>query len=435
MGVALREVTLLSTEIRYSLDGIDLQKMVLATYFIEMDAGVDVLARIKKVFRLIYPGTWTETGASTTEAREKHTVRIVGVYETPSYEVELPADTRKRRFIVQVAVPAADVGGSLALLLSFLAGEILAYGNVKLLDLHFPESYIAHFPGPKFGVEGLRQIVNVYERPLVLAIIKPGQGYTPAQGSSLFLEAARGGADIVKDEELLTDPSYCRRAERIRLYMKAEKQSFEETGERTLYAVNITDRVELLLSNANEAIELGANALMINYLQVGLEATRMVCEDVRVTVPILGHNSGATPVFASTHTGMSASLINGKFPRLCGIDLGIVLSGRGDFPALSERVLLVTRELLSPFCAIRPTLPVVANGIAPGQVTGLIREYGHDIALGAGSTIFGHPLGPAAGSRAFRQAIKAVLEGRKPQDAAEEYQELREALTLWGRGE
>jgi 2,3-diketo-5-methylthiopentyl-1-phosphate enolase len=160
----------------------------------------------------------------------------------------------------------------------------------------------------------------------------------------------------------------------------------------------------------------------------------MLCEDSRITVPLLGHNSGATSVFASTHTGLSSVLINGKIPRLIGVDMGIVLSGRGGFPALRERVLLTAREMLTPFHALRPTMPVIANGITPGLAHALVREYGRDMALGAGSTIFGHPQGPAAGARAFRQAIQAVMDGRDVQAAAEEYPELGEAVRLWGSG-
>jgi len=431
----LGEGYLLSTELRYTLDGIDLQSMIVATYFLELDGGADIIARIRQVSSLIYPGAWTETSGEAQHGWEKHAARILGIYETPPYEIQLQSGVPNRRFIFQIAVPLVDLGESLASLLTFVGGEILAYGNLKLLDLYLPESYTRRFHGPQFGVEGLRQLLNAPERPLVLAILKPSQGYSPQEGASIFFEAARGGVDIIKDEELLFDPAYCRRAERVRLYMAAEKRAFEETGEHTLYAVNITDPADRLIPNALEAIELGANALMVNYMQVGLDMARTLCEDSRVSVPVLGHNSGATSVFASTHTGMSAPLANGKIPRLCGMDMGIVLSGRGGFPALPERVLLLVRELLTPLHAIRPTLPVIANGITPGLAHAVVRAYGRDVALGAGSAIFGHPQGPAAGARAFRQAIQAVVDGRDVQAAAEEHRELGEALRLWGSGE
>ena len=423
---------MLNLELQYSFDGIDLQNVVVATYFMEIDRGDDIVFRARKVASLIYPGAWTDTAGYDLEASKKHAARILGIYETPPYEIELPADSSRRRFIVQLAIPLIDIEWSVASLLTSVAGEILAYSNLKLLDLYLPRSFVEHFKGPKFGVEGLRKLLGVYGRPLLLAIIKPSQGYSPAEGAASFFDAASGGVDIVKDEELLSDPSYCKRVKRVELYRQAEKRAFEETGEHTLYAVNITDRVDRLLPNALEALEAGANALMVNYMAIGLEATQMLCEDSRVTVPILGHNSGVTSIHASTHTGMSSLLINGKLPRLCGVDLGIALSGLGSFPVLPERLLLLVRDMLSPFHNIPPTLPIIANGVTPGRVAGLLRTYGNDIALGAGSAIFGHPQGASAGGRAFRQAITCCLEGRDLDSTLGEYQELSAAVKLWG---
>jgi 2,3-diketo-5-methylthiopentyl-1-phosphate enolase len=422
----------LDPNMRYSFNSIVHEDMIVATYFMEIDKGSDVISRIRKVASLIYPGTWVEVANDAEKAWDKHAARIVSIYETPPYEIEVSSDVQKRQLIAQLAIPLANVDQNLPSLLTSVAGEIQAYGNIKLIDLYLPHSYAEHFSGPKFGVKGIREVLNVQERPLLLAIMKPSQGYTPEEGASLFFGAAVGGVDVIKDEELLSDPGYCRRTERVKLYMAAERQAFEETGEHTLYAVNVTDRVDRLLPNATQAIELGANALMVNYMQVGLDATRMLCEDARIAVPVLGHSSGSTSIFAATHTGMSMPLINGKLPRLCGIDMGIVLSGRGSFPVLKERCLLLVREMLSPFHNVRPVLPIIASGITPGRAGELIREYGSDIALGSGSCIFGHPQGPAAGARAFRQAIRSVTEGRDIESAAKEYQELAKALDLWG---
>ena len=41
-------------------------------------------------------------------------------------------------------------------------------------------------------------------------------------------------------------------------------------------------------------------------------------------------------------------------------------------------------------------------------------------------------MGPAAGARAFRQGIDAVLEGKTLREAGKEYEELGIALDLWG---
>lgn len=52
--------------------------------------------------------------------------------------------------------------------------------------------------------------------------------------------------------------------------------------------------------------------------------------------------------------------------------------------------------------------------------------------IAAGGAIHGHPMGPAAGARAFRQGIDAVCGGISLQEAGKQYKELNAALEAWG---
>lgn len=423
---------MVSSELRYVFNGVDPEGFVIATYYIVADVQDDAVNRVRKVANILYPGTWTPVVGETAEAHERHAPRILGIYETPPYETSVPENVRQRHLVAQIAIPLINLGDTLATLLSAVMGELMAYDNVKLLDLYLPRPYASQYKGPTLGVSGIRKRLDVHDRPLVLAIFKPSQGYTAKQGAEIFYEAAAGGADIVKDDELLTNPDYCRREDRVRHYMEMERRAFEETGEHTLYTVNVTDRPDKLLDNGLKAIELGANAIMVNYTLVGLDATRSLCEDPRVTVPVLGHNTGAFPLYSNPYSGMSITLSNGLLPRLAGVDLGILLIQGGSYPALPERCLLLAREMLSPYYDFQQMLPILAAGVTPGLVDVLLETYGQDVAMGSGSCIFGHPQGPQAGAKAFRQAISAVKLERPLSDAAREYKELEAAIEKWG---
>ena len=52
--------------------------------------------------------------------------------------------------------------------------------------------------------------------------------------------------------------------------------------------------------------------------------------------------------------------------------------------------------------------------------------------IAAGGAIHGHPMGAAAGARAFRQGIDAVCRGESLEEAGREFEELGAALRLWG---
>ena len=58
-----------------------------------------------------------------------------GGYEVPGYQYELPADVTERHFIIRIAFPWQNFGGSLARLLSAVLGNTSSSGKVKLMDL------------------------------------------------------------------------------------------------------------------------------------------------------------------------------------------------------------------------------------------------------------------------------------------------------------
>ena len=63
-----------------------------------------------------------------------------------------------------------------------------------------------------------------------------------------------------------------------------------------------------------------------------------------------------------------------------------------------------------------------------------VDALGPDIVIGSGGGIHAHPDGPAAGAKAFRQAIDAVMAGIKVKDYAKDHKELGVSLGTWGTG-
>ncbi len=80
---------------------------------------------------------------------------------------------------------------------------------MRLQDVIFPQSIIRAHKGPRFGIEDARKILGVYDRPLVCTIVKPKEGLDPAGTPAMAEAAVRGGLDQVKDDETLTDQSFC----------------------------------------------------------------------------------------------------------------------------------------------------------------------------------------------------------------------------------
>jgi 2,3-diketo-5-methylthiopentyl-1-phosphate enolase len=416
-----------------TLDGIDPEKFIVSTYSLETEPSADVLSIAKEIAVGQTTGTWVPVPEETDEIRERHVGRVVGVYETPNNEREIPGDIQKRHFILQIAIPSINLEPQLPMLLSTIAGnDVTITYRLKLLDVRLPADFVKAFGGPKFGIPGIRKILNVMDRPLIVNMIKPCIGISPEVGAELFYRAALGGVDVVKDDEVLANTSYSSIVGRVKAFMEKEKQAFEETGEHTLYAVNITDRVEKIREHAHRVIEAGGNCLMLNFLPAGISTLSMLAEDPSIHLPILAHLDLSGAFFGAPNSGISAPLILGKIPRLSGADMIIYPSPYGKFLFLRESYLRVAHLLRAPFHNVKPVFPAPSGGVHAGNLAPLIRELGIDCMVGVGGGIHGHRMGGTAGARSVRQAIDAIMKKIPLKEAAKEHPELAAALEDWG---
>jgi len=369
-------------------------------------------------------GTWISVSHETEDKKRRFGAKVVSIYEVPDKGADGTAED-ETTYIVQIAYPMDNFGANIPMLLSTAFGNIASSGKVKWLDCALPERYVNQFQGPAFGVSGLRKLLGVYDRPLLNAMIKPNIGWTPKEGAQLFYEAARGGVDVIKDDELLSaDMPFCPMAERVPLFMEMEKRVFEETGEHTLYAVNITDSVAKLRDNALKAIDLGANCLMINYYTVGFDAARMIAEDPEINVPILGHVDFAGAYTASTYTGVSAQLMMCKLIRLAGADFAIYGTPWGKFPVSNKIFQRGFRFFTQDWWNIKPCMMACSGGTTQFIVDDCVKALGTDMIMAAGGAVHGHPDGSFAGAKSMRQAIDAAVQGIDLFEYAKTHKEL-----------
>jgi 2,3-diketo-5-methylthiopentyl-1-phosphate enolase len=136
-------------------------------------------------------------------------------------------------------------------------------------------------------------------------------------------------------------------------------------------------------------------------------------------------------LYPSQYHGIAAPLLLGKLMRLAGADLVL-------FPSPYGSVVMPREENLAIDAALkaagrhRTSFSVPSAGIHPGLTPAIIRDFGQEVVVNAGGGIHGHPMGTAAGGRAFRQAIDAVMKGVGLRDAAQDHEELRTAIERWG---
>ena len=375
-------------------------------------------------------GTWIKVGADSMEKTRRFGSRLVALYEVPDIGCDYQSD-EPPMYIIQIAYPMANFSTSMSALMTILFGNISASGMIRLIDVAFPKKFIAQFQGPKFGVQGMRDVLGVPERPLLNAMIKPNIGWTPDEGADLFYKACKGGVDVIKDDELmLADSAFCPLVERVTKFMAAEKRVFEETGEHSLYAVNISDETAKVRDNAYRVLEAGGNCLMVNVYTTGFDTLKMLADDPNINVPILAHVNFAGTMAAPTYTGISAPLLVGKITRLAGGDFQINGHPFGKFPVSYKMFYRSFKFFTQPWWNIKPMMYACSGGTTQLAVEKIVKAVGTDVMLAAGGGVHGHPDGSEAGAKSMRQAIDAAMAGIPVVEYAKTHAELARMLSF-----
>lgn len=405
---------------------------LVASYYIELSPDVDPYEKAKTFAVGQTIGTWVPVPGITDEMRDRYMGKVIQVFDIPPADLTVqPVGNEKRPYLFQIAYPTHNFGPDFPMLITTLLGnDASTSAQAKLVDICMPKPFLNAFPGPSFGIEGLRNLTGVYDRPLLLNMIKPCTGFTAEVGQKIFYETALGGVDFIKDDELLGNPTFCPLVQRVKAYNAASDAAYEKTGKRTIYVANITAGVGRLEENAKRAVDAGARMLMVNFAAVGYSALQRITE--LVNVPILGHYAGSGPYYEGTYTGISSPLAVGRFPRMAGADVVMINTPYGGYPLKRQKYLRTFHELSMPLGNVKRSLTSVGGGVRPGLVRRFIDDLGADIMLSPGGAIQGHPMGPAAGVRAMFQAIEAAMQQISVEEMAKEHQELRIALDMWG---
>jgi len=413
-------------------EGIDAEQFIIATYLMTLPTkhAMDVAQAIAYEQST---GTWTDVPEDTDAVRAQSVAKVLGVHEVPNFEDKLPEGTVDRTFIVDIAFPAENIHNQFPQMLTAVLGNISMSGKLKVLDIRFPKAFVKSMPGPAFGVEGTRKLIGLATgTPPLCAMFKPCTGASPATLAKMFYELGTGGVNIVKDDELLSDPKFCTIDARLSLMVKEIAKIKAETGRTVLYALNVTDAPLKQAENIERTLKAGANCLMFNVPTIGWASFAEAVKQINGRVPVLAHPDFAGALFGSPHYGLSSQLVLGKFMRMAGADFVVCPSAYGKVPMVPERVLQIGVSLRAPFYDVKPCLPAPSAGMHPGQVQQLLNDFGPDTIVAAGGGYHGHPDGPRAGAKAFVQAVEAWMKKEDVRKAAESKPELKKAIDKWG---
>jgi 2,3-diketo-5-methylthiopentyl-1-phosphate enolase len=400
------------------------REYIIATYLIHGEH--DFHKKAKSIAVGLTAGTWTELP----ETRKKQMAAHLG--EVIEVTGLAPGKDGEQRALCKIGYPVRNLTPDFPALLTTVFGKLSLDGKIKCMDIEAPDSFLDGFPGPRFGIEGIRRKLDVSGRPLLMSIFKQCIGMTLDELEEAYQQQVDGGVDLVKDDEIFFREDYAPAEERIRIFKRINREKEERTGQKTWYAVNLTGPVTQLTDKAKRLAEQGADCFLLNAVPYGLDILHRLAEDPDIDVPVMAHPAFAGAVCSSSDYGLSSPLLLGKLLRWAGADMVLYPSPYGSVAMPKEDALKVAENLRHSSTVHRSSLPAPSAGIHPGLVPAMVRDFGMDLIVNAGGGIHGHPQGSTAGGKAFVEAIGAAVKGRPLEEAAQESPELKLALDKWG---
>ena len=325
--------------------------------------------------------------------------------------------------------------GNMANILSSIAGNVFgldALKRLRLNDVRFPAGLVKGFQGPKFGIDGVRELLRIEGRPLVGTIIKPKLGLKTSDHAEVAYEAWVGGCDIVKDDENLSSQAFNPFEERVAETLEMRDWAESETGERKAYMVNISAETEEMLRRAEIVKAQGGRYAMVDIITCGFSALQTLRKH-DLGLVIHAHRAGHAAFTRSDSHGINMKVI-AKVARIVGVDQLHVGTAVGKMSETREEVLENVEALKRPMHGLKRVLPVASGGLHPGLVPELIELFGTDFVIQAGGGIHGHPMGSRRGATAMRQAVDAVIQGSTLEEYSNKHEELAGALKTWSTG-
>ncbi|MEK6945918.1 MAG: RuBisCO large subunit C-terminal-like domain-containing protein [Nanoarchaeota archaeon] len=411
--------------------------------------------------------------AAATVAAESSTGTWTKVYDGKDSGIPLAGEKRAlaydldyEKFMFKVAYPIDlfeldNISGLFAGIIGNIAGMKMV-SAMRVYDVRLPRRMVEAFPGPKFGVEGIRKILKNKDRFLAITVPKPKIGRTDeeqARLAKILFTSGDGSYEGIKDDENLTNLEFNKFDKRCKLVLEEAKRAEKITGKKKFYLCNLThSNINEMLRRAKHIKSNGGIFFMMDVVTTGFAAVDTMR---RAETGLAIHAHRAMHGFITRDNspgihgkgklyGFSVSMIFlAKIFRLLGVDTlhgGSPLAKMEDYgEAVYIRNILQERNLKphpqipslgQNWYHIKPVWMVASGGLHPGDVESVLKELGNDVIMQFGGGLLGHPQGIEAGVKAVEQAREAYYKKIPLKKFIEKNpnSELAAAINLWGYG-
>ncbi|MBI1346546.1 cupin domain-containing protein [bacterium] len=336
-------------------------------------------------------------------AAAPNSAQLVGQIVSVSADPSSPAHQ-----LVQIQYPAHLAGTHVGQLWNLLFGNISLKRHIRLTRLDFSPQSLVQFAGPRYGIEGLRSQLGVFQRPLLGTALKP-RGSSNEELAELAYQFAMGGGDFVKDDHNLVDDTFEAFGARVDACQQAVERAEQHTGRRCLYAPNLSAPLRQLDRYVEFLLQRGIAAALIAPMLLGFDTTH----DLTRRYPLfwMAHPSLTGCFFHDADHGVDPAVLLGQFLRLIGCDATIFPNHGGRFTFTPEECRAIAQAATEPTPGLKPSWPTPAGGMSFDRIDEMSSAYGADAILLIGGALLSDSQSLAESTRRFRERIEQQFSG------------------------
>ena len=285
----------------------------------------------------------------------------------------------------------------------------VVFGNTSLLpnitveNIELSKEQENWFPGPKFGIEGIRDRLAVYDRPIAFTALKP-MGLPTESFVEEAYRCALGGVDLIKDDHGLVNQTFSNYKERVKAVCTAVEQANKETGKHTAYVPNLSGSFAEIMDRIRFAEDCNAGGIMLAPGLVGYDTLQYVAQ--HTSLPVIAHPAMAGCFLDKGSGGFDCGCIIGLLPRICGADITVFPNYGGRFSLSQQQCKSIVDQCTKPYGNRKTIFPAPAGGMTFEKIPAIKEFYGKDVALLMGGGLFTVSPDLTANCRKFIEVLK-----------------------------
>lgn len=309
--------------------------------------------------------------------------------------------------LVTISFPCEAAGDELTQFLNVLFGNTSIKPGVRVERFDLPPRMLSGYRGPRYGRDGLRELLAAPARPLLCTALKP-MGLHPEELASQAYRFASGGIDIIKDDHGITNQTFAPFKERVKRCAEAVLAANAKTGYRSIYMPNVTASHDQLVERAYTAKGLGAGGLLVAPGLTGFDAMRRLADDDSLALPVMSHPTFLGSFTTSRESGISPFALYGQIIRLAGADATIFTSWGGRFAFSREDCVAIVQALQETMGSLKPSFPTPGGGMTMERVPEMMSVYGRDVIFLMGGGLHRHSPDLVVNSSYFRDIVEKM---------------------------